>query len=65
MQNIQISVVGPEGMPVKPGNIASADPATNAVKIYVDYETPEEAQQCIKAMNGRYFAGKVVKASLI
>ena len=34
------------------------------VKVLLDFDLKEEAEKCYRAMNGRFFAGKAVKASL-
>jgi len=35
------------------------------VKVYLTYTSVEGAAQAVKALNGRYFAGNTVKASLV
>jgi poly(U)-binding-splicing factor PUF60 len=40
------------------------DDAEIIVKIFVEFSVTQSAEKAIKALNGRYFGGRVVKAEL-
>ncbi|KAL4717382.1 hypothetical protein ACJJTC_017269 [Scirpophaga incertulas] len=40
------------------------DPAHANVKIFVQFSEPEEAQAAAQALNGRYFGGRTVRATI-
>ncbi|CAF5224557.1 unnamed protein product [Rotaria magnacalcarata] len=40
------------------------DNAEQIVKIFVEFQTSKQAEKTIESLNGRYFAGRMIKAEL-